>query len=391
MAIANVELTDTYNAWRTRTNLLITAHNDLTSTTGLNNLWANSLTLDVKLDSAKAFANTVIVRASATYSGTVDASNTTSINLGSIGNLTITGGSSGDALITDGAGGISFGVPTVNFNQLSGTIGNAQYPALHSPNVRTWTQTANTIFSATVNLGTVSDVRVSGGIAGEFLKSLGSGVVDFANVQFSDLDGKISNAQYPATTAPSVGTWTQSANTTFTANCIANNAYTSTGVRLRGTLVGLVEDQKTSGTHGGSFLNGADRTRDLNTIVYNPYSKVSIPAGNTSFQLVGPETYLIKWSAPAFRSNRHQTFLYDVTNATEIKRGTSEYAENIAHDENEPVFVETRSFGFAAVTITSNTEYEIRHRCSRTETVDGFGEAASFGTEVYTQVEIYLG
>lgn len=148
---------------------------------------------------------------------------------------------------------------------------------------------------------------------------------------------------------------------------------------LPGALIAIIEDQKSQNTAGGTFTSGADRTRDLNTLVYNRNSVVSLasnqftlPAGN----------WFIKWSAPARDVTENQSFLYDVTGAAEVKRGTSARA-NESSDET------TISSGSARVTPSSSNTYQIRHRCGATVATSGFGIPANFGTEVYTRVEIY--
>lgn len=160
------------------------------------------------------------------------------------------------------------------------------------------------------------------------------------------------------------------------------------GLPLRGTPIAVIEDQKSSGIEGGTCTSGLDRTRNLNTEVFDPYSLVSV----TSDQFTLPAgTWIVKWSAPAHRTRRHQSFLYDVTGAAEVKRGSSEYADDITLSESEPIAIQTRSHGIARVTPAASNVYEIRHRCERTQGTDGFGLESGFGTEVYTQVEIYAG
>lgn len=147
-----------------------------------------------------------------------------------------------------------------------------------------------------------------------------------------------------------------------------------------GALVAIIEDQKSSGTAGGTFTSGADRTRTLNTLVYNRNTTVSLssnqftlPAGN----------WEIEWSAPAYQPDGHQSLLRDVTGAADLARGTTEFADQASED---PAL--TRSVGSFRVSPSGSNTYEIRHRCSLTQTNDGFGIAAAFGTEVYTRVII---
>ena len=162
--------------------------------------------------------------------------------------------------------------------------------------------------------------------------------------------------------------------------------YYRDGVIMGGTLIAVVEDQQTSGTDGGTISSGADRTRVLNTEVFDLADVVSV--GSNQITLDAGD-YIIKWSAPARRVRAHQSFLYDVTGTAEVQRGTSEYADDVTGSESEPVEGTTRSFGAARVTPGSSNKYEIRHRCQSSNSGTGLGNAGGFGTEVYTRVEIY--
>jgi len=141
----------------------------------------------------------------------------------------------------------------------------------------------------------------------------------------------------------------------------------------------IIEDQKPSGTDGGGFASGAWRTRTLNTLVYNNGSLASL--SDNRFTLPAG-TYCIDWDAPAHRVNRHKTRLYNYTNSTVVAYGTNEYAADV--DERETA---SRSWGTAIVTITASTAFTIQHY-SQASYSAGFGEASSFGTEVYTRVRI---
>ena len=139
-----------------------------------------------------------------------------------------------------------------------------------------------------------------------------------------------------------------------------------------------VVDAKSSGTNGGTFTLGADRTRDLNA-KEDPDNIVTL--SNNQFTL-GAGTYLIQWTCPAFRVGRHQSHLYNVTDTAIQARGQSSQASNA--DTGESL-----SSGYFIATITGDTVYEIRHRCSDTVTSNGFGHQCGFGTEIFTQVTIF--
>lgn len=141
----------------------------------------------------------------------------------------------------------------------------------------------------------------------------------------------------------------------------------------------ILEDQKTSGTAGGTFSSGADRTRTLNTEVRDVLAICSI--ASNKFTLPAG-TYYAEWIAPAFAVDNHQSFLYDVTNAAELKRGTSAHSTSSFSGA-------VPSHGCHTFTLSGSTDLEIRHRCQTLATTSGFGNACSFGTEVYTVVKIW--
>ena len=94
-----------------------------------------------------------------------------------------------------------------------------------------------------------------------------------------------------------------------------------------------------AGNNGQSLSITTWNHRDLNTEVYDG---IGITIASNRFEVpIG--TYLIKWSAPAFRANRHQTRLYDYTNSAVVAGGSSEYSIEMYRGD------QTRSFGAARV------------------------------------------
>ena len=137
----------------------------------------------------------------------------------------------------------------------------------------------------------------------------------------------------------------------------------------------LLEDQKGAGNNGQALSITVWNHRDLNTKVYDG---IGITIASNRFELpIG--TYLIKWSAPAFRANRHQTRLYDDTNSSVVAGGSSEYSIEMYRGD------QTRSFGAARVVCSAATNYQIDHY------VYSAGGGGEYGTMTctYTQVEVY--
>ena len=148
-----------------------------------------------------------------------------------------------------------------------------------------------------------------------------------------------------------------------------------------GQLAALIEDRKSSGASGGSFTAGAWRTRDLNTLAYNRDSVATL-ASNRFTLPAG--TWLIKWRCPALYVEYHQSQLYNYTASAAVEPGSNAFCDNGTES-----FSQTDSSGQAVVTIAAATAFEIQHQCTRTQAFNGFGAANSFGTEVYSQTEIW--
>lgn len=133
----------------------------------------------------------------------------------------------------------------------------------------------------------------------------------------------------------------------------------------------IIEDQKSSGSQGGTFTSGSMQTRTLNTKVYDPGSictlasnKFTLPAG----------TWYIEWIAIANQVGYHQSELYNVTDAVSVKTGTNGYSNGGAD------YCTNQSQGATVVTIASPKDFSIRHQSTGTRATDGFGYGSTFGT-----------
>ena len=141
----------------------------------------------------------------------------------------------------------------------------------------------------------------------------------------------------------------------------------------------IIVDQKPATTNGGTFTGGDWRTRDLNTELSDPDGIVSISSNQFTLQA---GSYLIRWACPAYYINRHQSRLYDVTNATVREYGLSGYTASGGYSNNY-------STGSARVVPGAATTYEIQHHASGTLAGSGFGVYGGAGVEQYTLVEIF--
>ena len=145
--------------------------------------------------------------------------------------------------------------------------------------------------------------------------------------------------------------------------------------------VACLVDEKTSGTAGGTFTSGAWQQRDLQTEYYDT---IGITFGTNTFILpVG--TFYIDWQCPAFRVEGNQSRLYNITSASIVKAGSSEYTKMSTAKSS------TRSMGSAVVTLAATATFKIEHRCYLTIATEGFGVDSATGgavPNVFTIVNI---
>jgi len=142
----------------------------------------------------------------------------------------------------------------------------------------------------------------------------------------------------------------------------------------------VLEDRKADGTSGGAASSGSWQIRDLNTKARDPDSLITLSSNTFTPSVDG----WIEWSAPAHYVEQHQTRLFNVTDGTAERYGTSE-----STDFNE-TGVQTRSFG--SWLVEAGKTYRIEHR-TRYSRGDGLGRSRSWGDsdayEVYTIVHYW--
>lgn len=149
----------------------------------------------------------------------------------------------------------------------------------------------------------------------------------------------------------------------------------------RGVEVCILEDQRTSGTAGGTTTAATWHKRVINTVVLD---EIGVTIGSNEFTLPGGTkdgVYVIEWSAPCHMGNIHRTRLINSSGPTTVARGESCYASST--DE-----VNTHSRGSTAVDISANTTYYIEHYAQTAKVGDGLGVASSVDVETYARVTI---
>jgi len=150
------------------------------------------------------------------------------------------------------------------------------------------------------------------------------------------------------------------------------------------TRVAILNDQKTQNTDGGTFTSGSWQDRTLNTET-DPQGFVTLDSGNVYFSLAAG-TYAIEWTAPAKSVDRHQSKLIYADNSSFTS--SSEVLGSSEFNAASAQYSGTISAGYAVITTTDLTYFKIQHQCQTTQSGYGFGDAANFTTEVYTQVKI---
>lgn len=145
--------------------------------------------------------------------------------------------------------------------------------------------------------------------------------------------------------------------------------------------VACLVDEKTSGTAGGTFTSGAWQQRDLQTEYYDT---IGITFGTNTF-ILPAGTFYIDWQCPAFRVEGNQSRLYNITSASIVKAGSSEYTKMSTAKSS------TRSMGSAVVTLVATATFKIEHRGYVTIATEGFGVDSATGgavPNVFTIVNI---
>jgi hypothetical protein len=145
--------------------------------------------------------------------------------------------------------------------------------------------------------------------------------------------------------------------------------------------VAIIADVKAYNVNGGTFTQDAWRTRDLNTELDDPSNIVTITSNQFTLQA---GTYLVEWSAPAFKVAKHSSRLQNITDATTEELGTAQY--NL---QTMDTVIPTT--GACVVTLSSAKAFEIQHYCTLTKNSNGLGAESSISGQnsVYTLVKIH--
>ena len=169
----------------------------------------------------------------------------------------------------------------------------------------------------------------------------------------------------------------------ITTDKIANNAVTDAKIAssVQSSIkIAVVHDEKAYNVYGGQGSAGSFTDRDLNTVHFDPNNIVSV--SNNQFTLQSG-TYIIEWSCPSYRTNRHLTQLYNVTTSAVVEYGQMAYANSSGN-------VHDFSTGIARVVLTGATAFKLQSYLEASQGTGDFGIAinAINVTNIYTRVKI---
>jgi len=139
-------------------------------------------------------------------------------------------------------------------------------------------------------------------------------------------------------------------------------------------------DQKAQGTDGGTFTAGAWQTRVLNTVVSNTISGASLTANRVTLPA---GTYLVYASAPCVLVGANALQLQNITSGLKLLDGVNAFSVNAS-----PTSGQQQTVLFGSITLATQSDLELQHRCAGTFATQGFGAAVNFTgrPEVYASI-----
>lgn len=147
----------------------------------------------------------------------------------------------------------------------------------------------------------------------------------------------------------------------------------------RGIEFARVQDIKSQGTAGGTYTNGAWRTRDLTNITVDGITGLSLGSNQITFPA---GTYIIEAFVPSYNTSVHQAKLYNVTAAADIS-GSFGQTKTATSTVMTPIAVKV-TFGVESVV-------EVRGQVLVTASTNGMGFPGNISglSEYYTDVRIW--
>lgn len=146
-----------------------------------------------------------------------------------------------------------------------------------------------------------------------------------------------------------------------------------------GVAYAIVGEVRDPATDAGAAVAGT-QVRELNTKLHDSRNIVSFGPGTGEF-ILGPGSYLVEWSAPAFMVNRHKASLHAASG--EVYEGYSSYSSD------SDVYAQTVSTGSALFDLVSQDTFSIKHYTQVGKTDNGLGISPDNGNDaIYTTVTV---
>jgi len=144
---------------------------------------------------------------------------------------------------------------------------------------------------------------------------------------------------------------------------------------IGGSEIAIMEDQKTSGTRGGTSIVGSQvRSHNVTTVAQ------SWLTNNTTSFILTAGTYEIEASSPAYDISGHNIYLENDTDSTNVAFGTSAVCKAVTGN--------TRSEIDAIITITGTKTFKLWHKTAQVHSY-GLGESGGgISHEIYTRIKI---
>jgi len=141
-----------------------------------------------------------------------------------------------------------------------------------------------------------------------------------------------------------------------------------------------VEDQKASGSPGGTFTSGSYQTRVLNTVITNEIdgaslatNQITLPAGK----------YYMEAEGANYKVDHNRMRLRDTTHSIDLVTGINQ------HNWSTDAQGLTNSMA-GDFTISESSVIELQHRCFSTQATNGFGTGNTFGdNERFATVRVW--
>lgn len=140
--------------------------------------------------------------------------------------------------------------------------------------------------------------------------------------------------------------------------------------------VWIFRDVKSAGTNGGTFNAGSWIQRVLNTVVYSGGSDVTL--GTNDFTC-NSGIYFIRCKAVAKGVGVNRIRLYNITDSLIASTGLMVSSINNQIVEANLEYI---------INILSPKTFRLEHRCTYSNTNDGFGSATGWGNEIYAEIII---